>query len=79
MCAPGDCTTRIVSAIGWKSARKCTVDFRPRIGTFDGSTPTWRNISWSAAWMRLQASTADTPLASSVTSAIGPIWNLAPP
>ena len=65
--------------MGWKSARKCTVDFSARIGTFDGSMPTCRNISWSAAWMRLLASTAETPLASSVTSAIGPIWNLAPP
>ena len=31
MWAPGDCTTRMVSAMGWKSARKCTVDFSARI------------------------------------------------
>ena len=61
------------SAIGWKWALKCTVDLRPRICTSAGSTPTWRNISWSVAWMRLAESTADTPLAASVTSAIGPM------
>src|ERR1700730_5774906 len=76
--APGDCTQRMVSAIGWKWARKWTVDLRARIGTWDGSTPTWRNISWSTAWMRRQASTAETPLSASVKSAIGPMRNLAP-
>src|SRR4029078_10372928 len=30
MCAPGDCTTRMVSAIGWRSGAESTAGVRPR-------------------------------------------------
>lgn len=42
---PGAMATRIRSAIGVKSARKCTEDFSARIGALAGSMPTWRMIA----------------------------------
>ena len=66
---------RLVSALSAVAVAVLTA----LIGTRLGSTPTCRNLSWSAAWMRLAASTSETPLSSSVTRAIGPISNLAPP
>ena len=65
---PGARTTSTSRAIGWKSARKCTELLSATMRSRRGSMPTWRNISWSAAWHFTDASTTRTPGAARLAS-----------
>src|SRR5688572_30087935 len=65
---PGDLTTSTSLAMGSKSARKCTELLSATMRCLRGSTPRWRNISWSAAWHLREASTTRTPGAARLRS-----------
>src|SRR6185436_19813753 len=68
---PGAAATMMRSAMGSKSARKCTEDFSARIGAAAGSTPRWRRIAWSWAWVLRLATITLTPGAKAMR-ALGP-------
>src|SRR6185437_5376500 len=58
--APGAAQIRSLSAIGSKSARKCTELLLTRIACSVGSMPTKRYIAWSASCALWEATTIRT-------------------
>src|SRR3954453_23025285 len=59
--APGATQIMIFSAIGSKSARKCTELLLTRIDCSVGSIPTKRNMAWSASCALREETTILTP------------------